>query len=126
MLLPVIDRALRQRAFALAMGVLGCALAARYLAVGLTAGGTDKYTLLGTVWCIAVGWAAAEARTSRQRCLVAAAIVVGGVGYFGDDLSRTAVLVVGMLVLLAPGTCACPTKSPASSTRSRERRCGST
>ncbi|MCW2833887.1 MAG: AMP-dependent synthetase and ligase [Nocardioides sp.] len=107
-LLPVLDRGLRQRPFAVAVGVLGCALAVRYLAVGLAAGGTDKYTLLGTVWCIAIGWAAAEARTRRQRYLVAAAIVVGAAGYFSDDLSRTAVLVAGMLVLLAPGNVRLP------------------
>jgi len=103
-LVPVVDRALRHRPFAVAMSVLVCALAVRYASVGLAAGGTEKYTLVGTVWCIAIGWAAAEARTRPQRCLVAAAAVLGTWGYFPEDPARYAVVVLGMLCLLAPGS----------------------
>ncbi|HXH80540.1 AMP-binding protein [Nocardioides sp.] len=101
-LVPVVDRALRQRPFAVALVVLGCALAARYASVGLSAGGTQKYTLLGAFWCIAIGWAAADARTPAHRCLVAAAALLGTWGYFSDDPARYAAVVLGMLLLLVP------------------------
>ena len=101
-LVPVVHRSLRRRPFAVALLVLVGALALRYASVGVAAGGTEKYTVLGTLWCIAVGWAAAEARTRPQRCVVAAAALLGAYGYFPDDPARYAVVVGGMACLLIP------------------------
>ena len=101
-LVPAVDRSLRRRPFSVALAVLACALAARYVSVGISADGTEKYTVVGTIWCIALGWAAAEARTTPQRALVAAAALVGAWGYFPDQPARYAVVVLGVMCLLAP------------------------
>jgi len=58
--------------------------------------------VIGTFWCIAIGWAAAEARTWPQRCLVAAAAALGTWGYFPDEPARFAVVALGMICLLVP------------------------
>ena len=107
-LVPAVDRALRQRSFAVAMTVLAGALAMRYASVGLAGGGTEKYTLLGSLWCIAIGWAAAEARTCPQRLLVAAVVLLATWGFFPGEPERFAVVAIGMLVLLWPGSVPVP------------------
>ncbi len=107
-LIPGFERCLRRRPFAVAMTVVALSLAARYASVGVAAGDLEKYTLLGSVWCIALGWAAAEARTLPQRCLVGAVVLLATGGYFPGEPARFAVVALGMLLLLWPGSVILP------------------
>ena len=93
-----VDSWQRAYPFATAMVVVAGALLARYLLVGVEAEGTEKYSLAVVLWVLALGWAAAEARTVPQRVLVAATSVAGLLGFFGD-LQRE-LLVAGSVVLL--------------------------
>lgn len=99
---PLIDRWQRGAPFASATIVLIAGLAARYLDTGVAAGGIDEYTIPVAFWCLALGWAAAEASTTLQRCVVASLALVGAAGFFPHDLQRQAVLIVGLLALLIP------------------------
>ncbi len=80
------------------MIVVGTTLAARYLLVGVHASGTEKYSVVVVLWVLALGWAAAEARTRGQRALVAVTAAIGVLGFFGD-LQRE-LIVAGSVALL--------------------------
>ncbi|MFE6510378.1 non-ribosomal peptide synthetase [Nocardioides sp. NPDC057767] len=101
LLVPVLDRWQRRHRFVAAVVVVGATLAVRYLWVGLEAGATERYTIGCVLWCVALGWAAAEAERPWQRVLVSAMVVVGTYGFFGD-LVREATVALGILVLLVP------------------------
>jgi acyl-CoA synthetase (AMP-forming)/AMP-acid ligase II len=88
----------RAHPFATAMAVLGVTLLVRYLMVGVEARGTEKYTVAIVLWVVALGWAAAEARTTWHRVLVGVIAVVASLGFFGD-LQRE-LLVAGSVALL--------------------------
>ena len=66
-----VDRWQRTHPFTTAMLLVGAALVARYALVGVHAVGTEKYSLPVVLWVLALGWAAAEARSQAQRVLVA-------------------------------------------------------
>ncbi|OIJ27548.1 AMP-binding protein [Nocardioides luteus] len=101
LLVPVVDRWQRAHRFGAALAVVGGTLAIRYLWVGLEAGATERYTIGCVLWCLALGWAAAEARRPWQRVLVAATAAVATYGFFGDPV-REATVALGIIVLLAP------------------------
>ncbi|MEU6137440.1 non-ribosomal peptide synthetase [Nocardioides sp. NPDC047086] len=101
LLVPVLDRWQRRHRFGAAAVVVGATLAVRYLWVGIEAGATERYTIGCVLWCLALGWAAAEAQRPWQRALVAATVVVATYGFFGDPL-REATVALGILVLLVP------------------------
>ncbi|MBG6097094.1 AMP-binding protein [Nocardioides luteus] len=101
LLVPVLDRWQRRHRFSAAVGVVGVTLAVRYLWVGLEAGATERYTIGCVLWCVALGWAAAEAQRPWQRVLVAGLVVVATYGFFGDPV-REATVALGILVLLVP------------------------
>lgn len=109
LVVPVLDRWLRSHPFAVAASAVAGALALRYATVGLSAEATEKYTVQGTVWCVAIGWAAAEANTRTRRCLVAAAAGLGAWGFFPGEPERYALVVGGMLVLLVSRSLQLPT-----------------
>ena len=98
--LPLFDRWQRRTPFGAAVAVVLGALAMRYAATGVGAEGIAEYTIPVAFWCLALGWAAGEARTQSQRWTVAALTVVGVAGFFPDDVQRQAVLLVGILALL--------------------------
>lgn len=102
LLVPAIDRVQRRHPFAAAMVVASTALAVRYALTGVAANGLQKYTVPFVIWCVAIGWAAAEARTWRQRSAVAVLALLAPLGFFPGDLQRQLVLVAGLLVLLGP------------------------
>ncbi len=79
--LPWVDRWQREHPFAAAMVVLAATLAVRYALVGVEAGRIERYTTVVVLWCVALGWAAAAARTHAHRLVVAVAAVAvhGGV-----------------------------------------------
>jgi acyl-CoA synthetase (AMP-forming)/AMP-acid ligase II/peptidoglycan/LPS O-acetylase OafA/YrhL len=102
LLVPALDRAQRRRPFATALAAAVVALGVRYVLTGVAADGLQKYTVPFVVWCFAIGWAAAEARTWRQRGVVAALALLGPAGFFPGDVDRQLVVVAGLLVLLLP------------------------
>jgi acyl-CoA synthetase (AMP-forming)/AMP-acid ligase II len=101
LLVPALDRWQRRRRFAFALAVVGVTLAVRYLWVGVEAGATERYTIGCVLWCVALGWAAAEAKRPWQRVLVAVVVIVATYGFFGDP-AREATVALGILVLLVP------------------------
>jgi acyl-CoA synthetase (AMP-forming)/AMP-acid ligase II len=96
---PWLDRWQREHPFGAALLVLGACLLARYLLVGVEAGPVERYTTVVVLWCVALGWAAAAARTHAQRLVVAAVTVVATVGFF-DDPRRERIVMAGILLLL--------------------------
>jgi acyl-CoA synthetase (AMP-forming)/AMP-acid ligase II/acyl carrier protein len=93
-------RRLEQRApFAWALGLVAVAAALRFLLVGLESGPTERYTGTMVLWCFALGWAAARARTTVHRLLVTALLVLLTVGFFGDAW-RELVVVAGITLLV--------------------------
>lgn len=97
--LPRLDRWQRARPFATAMSVVAGTLALRYLLVGVEAHGTEKYSVVVVLWVLALGWAAAEARSHLQRAAVAAVSVIALHGFFGD-IQRELVVATGLVLLL--------------------------
>ena len=102
LLVPAVDRIQRRRPFATAVVAAVAALALRYALTGTAADGLQKYAVPFVLWCVAVGWAAAEARTRAHRVVVAALAVAGVAGFFPGDVQRQVVVVAGLLVLLVP------------------------
>ncbi|WP_332665552.1 AMP-binding protein [Aeromicrobium sp.] len=97
--LPILHRSWRRHPFGFALAFTLVALATRYALVGVEAGPTERYTPSIVLWCFALGWLVAAARTPWQR-LAASAVAVGGVaGFFGDP-QREAVVAGGMLLLV--------------------------
>ncbi|ABL81529.1 MULTISPECIES: AMP-binding protein [unclassified Nocardioides] len=97
---PWVDRRQRRSPYAVALVALVAALGLRYATVGVSADLTEKYTVAGSLWLIALGWAVAEARTRTQRLVVAAVAALGLVGFFPGEPSRTAIVGIGVLLLL--------------------------
>jgi acyl-CoA synthetase (AMP-forming)/AMP-acid ligase II len=97
--LPSVDRWQRTHPFAAAMLVLAACLVVRYAVVGVEAGRVERYATVVVLWCVALGWAAAVARTHGQRLVVAAAAVASTVGFFGDG-QRERIVIAGILLLL--------------------------
>jgi acyl-CoA synthetase (AMP-forming)/AMP-acid ligase II len=97
---PLLWRMSRAAPFGSALGLLGAALAARYWWTGIEAGTTERYTLGVVAWCLALGLCAGRARTWGQRLLVAALAVAATAGFFGDA-EREAIVVGGVLLLVA-------------------------
>jgi len=89
----------RAHPFATALGAAGATLLLRYLLVGIQAEGTEKYAVAVVLWVLALGWAAAEARTRLQRVVVGLTTVVAMMGFFGD-LQRELVVAGSVALLL--------------------------
>ena len=96
---PVLDRWQRRHRFGAAMGAVGALLALRYAAVGVTAVDAEKYHLPVVLWLLALGWAAGEARSVRQRVIVALVALGAIIGLFGD-LERELLVVAAVVALL--------------------------
>ena len=96
---PAIDRLQRAHRFAFPMGLALAALVLRYAWTGMTAGETERYSVLLVLWCVAAGWAAAEASTTGQRLAVVGFGVVATHGFFAD-VHRETIIAVGIALLL--------------------------
>jgi peptidoglycan/LPS O-acetylase OafA/YrhL len=105
---PFADRWLRTHPFGVAMGAVTATLLLRYAWTGVEAGATERYTVGLVLWCVALGWAAAEATTVRRRILVTVVAVVATAGFFGD-LQREAVVLAGLVLLVWVRTVPVPT-----------------
>jgi len=97
---PLVSRLWRRSPFGCALALLGVALAVRYWWTGIEAGTTERYTMGVVAWCLALGLCAGQARTVSQRLLVAILAVVASAGFFGDA-QREAIVVAGVVLLLA-------------------------
>jgi len=97
--LPAVDRWERRFPFAFPMALVGIGLLTRYHLVVPDAGpyrGANAYVL---VWLFATGWAAARARTVRQRLLVSAVPVLTLPGFWPSMPMREVTIIAGLLVL---------------------------
>lgn len=95
---PAVDRWHRRSPFAVAAAVVAATTALRYLSVGVEGEGVERYAVPSVLFVLALGWAAAEARTHLQRLAVLVAAYAGLYGYF-DDRQRE-LIVVGTVALL--------------------------
>ncbi len=95
---PAIDRWQRRSPFAVAAAVVVATTALRYLSVGVEGEGVERYAVPSVLFVLALGWAAAEARSHAQRLAVLAAAYAGLYGYFGDR--QRELIVVGTVALL--------------------------
>ncbi len=98
MALPVVDKIERRWSFWLPMMLAGLGLLTRYEVVTLI-GGDVIHRANVVFWLFALGWAAVKAPTSWHRLLVSAVVVATVPGFFGD-VTRDAVVVVGLLLLV--------------------------
>ncbi len=97
--LPAVDRLERSHPFAMAGWVFLAALGTRYALVGFEAGPTERYALPVVLWCVALGWMAARAASTRQRVITSLAATAGCWGYFEDPV-REGLVVAGVVALV--------------------------
>ncbi len=96
---PWLDRWQRSHRFGTALLAVAATLTLRYASVGQTTTGLEEYTVGAALFCLALGWAAAEARTDVHRLLVVAVTGLAVWGFF-DDPQREAVVAFGIGVLV--------------------------
>ena len=97
--LPLLHRWWRRHPFAFALAFTMAALGLRYALVGVEAGATERYTPSIVLWCFALGWLVAAARTPWQRSVTSLVAIAGVIGFFGDP-QREAVVAGGLLLLV--------------------------
>ena len=97
--IPAVRRLEHRAPFAWALALVAVAAVLRYSLVGVEAGPTERYTGTIVLWCFALGWAAARARTVVQRGLVTSLALLLTVGFFGD-VWRELLVVAGITVLV--------------------------
>jgi acyl-CoA synthetase (AMP-forming)/AMP-acid ligase II len=93
-----VDRALRRSPYLVALGVLALGLVLRLATPGV--GILTKYTVPDTFWLVALGWVVAGATTTGRRLFVSALVPLTMIGYFGDDLTRSGIVVAGTWLLI--------------------------
>jgi acyl-CoA synthetase (AMP-forming)/AMP-acid ligase II/acyl carrier protein len=96
---PAMRRLERLAPFAWALCLVALAAVLRFTLAGIEAGPTERYTGTIVLWCFALGWAAARARTTWQGALVTVLAVLMTVGFFGD-LRRELFVVAAIAVLV--------------------------
>ncbi len=96
---PAISRWQRRHRYAAALTVVAGTLAVRYAWTGVEAGATERYTLGVVLWCVGLGWLAAESRTALQRAVLVTTTLVASYGFF-DDLLREGVMAACIVLLL--------------------------
>ncbi len=100
--LATVDRLERAFPFGFAAGVFAVALAVRYVIAPGEAGPTERYALPVVLWCVALGWMAARARTRRECVITSASAVLACWGFFGDPVREALVAGGVCLLVLAP------------------------
>jgi hypothetical protein len=96
---PAVRRLERLAPFAWSLALVSVAATLRFGLAGVEAGVTERYTGTIVLWCFALGWAAARARTMAQRGLITTLAVLMSVGFFGD-LWRELFVVTAIAVLV--------------------------
>lgn len=102
MAIPWVDRAERRHPFGFVLALVGVGLAFRYELIDVGIPHTKP-----AFWLFALGWAIARASTARERLLLSAVVVASVPGFFGD-LTREALMITGLLILLWVGTMVVP------------------
>ena len=96
---PALSRWQRRHRYAAALTLVAGTLAVRYAWTGVEAGPTERYTVGVVLWCVALGWLAAESRTTAQKAVLVVTAIGASSGFFGDPL-REGVLVACIVGLL--------------------------
>ena len=104
---PAVDRLERRAPYRFALGVLLVALAFRFWWVGIEAGPTNRYTIGLAAGFLALGWLGSRADTAFRRWSVVGLAAVATYGFFGD-LSREALVVAGIALLVLVPTMRVP------------------
>ena len=94
---PRVDAWERARPFGFPMALVGLAMLTRYDVVNVP--GDAEHRAHVVFWIVALGWAAARARTTRQRAIVSVVAVVTMVGAFAQ-WERDAYVAAGLLALV--------------------------
>ncbi len=100
MSIPAIDRWERRWPLAFPLALVAGGLVTRYHLLVPDAGhyrGANAYVL---IWLFATGWAAARARTTRQRLLVSAIPVLTVPGFWPTMPGREITVIIGLLALI--------------------------
>ena len=98
--IPRLDRAERRHPYGFVLPLLALGLVFRFVDPAIP---HSKPAL----WLFVVGWAAARAASARQRLLLSVVVVACVPGYFGN-LTREALMITGLLLLLWVGTIVVP------------------
>lgn len=96
---PGVRRLEARHPFAFALALFAAAMVLRLAVTGWTADEIDHYLAPVVLWCVALGWLAARARSLPQRVLVSALGVLAVVDFFGEP-SRERVVWIGLLIAL--------------------------
>ncbi|GAA4757640.1 AMP-binding protein [Citricoccus nitrophenolicus] len=94
-----LSRAWRRDPWRVALAATGVALVPRFVILAVSDDSMAESIMPTTLWLITVGAAAAHAWTGRRQVVTAAVAVLGAATFFPDQPARSAVLVVGLLVL---------------------------
>ncbi|MCJ0890968.1 AMP-binding protein [Rhodococcus sp. ARC_M5] len=97
---PFLDRVERCHPFWFPMGLVGLGLVTRYGLIDIDDSPNRILTASVVFWLFAVGWAAAQANTIRQRLSVTAAIVGTVPGFFFGDTQREVIVTIGLCMLV--------------------------
>ncbi|GCB53115.1 AMP-binding protein [Streptomyces sp. NL15-2K] len=99
MAVPLLDRLERRYAFGVPLALTAIGLVGRYDLLGL-ASPRPQLTPTVVFWLFTLGWAAARASAVRQRALLTAVLVLTVPGLFHDQPLRTALVIVGLALLI--------------------------
>ncbi|UQX04139.1 AMP-binding protein [Streptomyces sp. RerS4] len=97
--LPAVDRLERRFPYGLPLAIAALGLLTRYDLLGLP----DRTRMPDAVtvfWLFALGWAAAKARTTRQRLVVSAAALTTVPGFFSGDYIREVIVIASFTLLV--------------------------
>ncbi|MCZ4563925.1 AMP-binding protein [Rhodococcus sp. IEGM 1401] len=98
--IPLLDRLERDHSFWFPMGLVGLGLLTRYGLIDIDDSPNRILTASVVFWLFALGWAAAQADTTRQRLCVTAAIVGTVPGFFFGDTQREIIVAIGLCMLV--------------------------
>ncbi|MFI8568790.1 AMP-binding protein [Rhodococcus sp. NPDC078407] len=97
---PILDGLERSHPFWFPMGLVGLGLVTRYGLIDIDDGPNRILTASVVFWLFALGWAAAQASTVRQRLCVTAAVVGTVPGFFFGDTQREVIVAGGLCMLV--------------------------
>jgi len=97
--IPAVRRIERAHRFGFAMGVVSVGLLVRFHVIDVPTVEPHDIRPHDVLWLFAIGWAAAQARTTGHRLLLSGLLVLAVPGYFGEP-QREVFVVLGFLLLI--------------------------
>jgi hypothetical protein len=97
--IPAVRRVERAHHFGVALGVLAAGLAVRFHVIDIPTLEPHDIRAHDIAWIFALGWAAAQARSSLDRGLLSVVAVASVPGYFGEP-AREVLVGAGLLLLI--------------------------